>query len=88
MSISQAERLVRIETLLETGARDNAKILAEIAGLKLEIATIKTDLAADKEDLAKLKNRGAGILIGIALVGAVIGAKVRAIIETVATALH
>lgn len=76
MSMSQGERLARIEALLETGQGEQAKILAELA-------KIAADLAADKADLAQLKNRGLGILIGVALVFAVIGAKAREIVAGV-----
>lgn len=88
MSISQAERLARIEALLETGSTQNGNILAEISALKVELEKVKTELTADKADLAQLKNRGAGILIGIALLGAVVGAKARAMLEALGSALN
>ena len=81
MSITQAERLARIEALLEAGKVQNTNILTEITALKADLATVKAELTADKADLANLKNRGLGILIGIGLVGAAIGAKVRAIVD-------
>lgn len=71
---TQAERLARIEALLEPMA--------------LDISAIKTEVQADKAELAQLKNRGVGILIGIALVAAVLGAKARAMLEAVIEALR
>ncbi len=81
MSMTQAERLTRIEALLESGQAEQAKILAELT-------KITAELAADKADLAQLKNRGLGILIGIALVFAVIGAKAREIAASVIASLQ
>ena len=71
-----AERLARIETLLEqltAGQAEGHRALAE------DIAAIKSDLSADKADLAALKNKGIGLVIGIGLVAAALGAKISAI---------
>ena len=62
-NITQGERLMRIETLLET--------LPEI---RKDIKAIRKDLDDDKADLAALKNRGSGLLIGVGLVGGGVGA--------------
>lgn len=68
---TQNERLARIETLLERALEDLAKI--------------RTEQIADKEDLAALKNRGAGILIGVSMIAAFLGAKVGAIATGIAS---
>ena len=61
--MTQGERLMRIETLLES--------LPEI---KEDIKAIRKELDEDKADLAALKNKGSGLLIGVGLVGGGIGA--------------
>ena len=70
-NITQAERLMRIETMLET-------MLPEIAARLKKIEDHQTkqdaDAAADKADLAALKNKGAGLLIGVGLAGGAVGA--------------
>lgn len=81
MSMAQGERLARIEALLESSQAEQAKILGELA-------KIAAELAADKADLAQLKNRGVGILIGVALVFMVIGAKAREIVAGVISVLR
>lgn len=69
--MTQAERLIRIETLLETK-------LAEISTRldKIEEHQTNQDKAAalDKADLEKLKNRGWGILIGVGILAGGAGA--------------
>lgn len=67
-----AERLSSIETILER--------------LEPKVDGLVTDVAADKADLAAVKNRGAGILIGVAVVFALIGAKIEDIIGAIAAA--
>jgi hypothetical protein len=61
--MTQGERLMRIETLLES--------LPEI---KEDIKAIRKELDEDKADLAALKNKGTGLLVGVGLVGGGIGA--------------
>ncbi len=65
---TQAERLTRIETLLETLVETK---LGEMAD---DIKAIRSEVEADKAELAALKNKGAGILIGVGLAGGAIGA--------------
>lgn len=64
---SNAERLAQIEVLLKQAVAD--------------IKSIKEDLEADKAELAALKNKGTGILIGIALAAAAVGAKIGSMID-------
>ena len=61
--MTQGERLMRIETLLES--------LPEI---KEDIKAIRKELDEDKADLAAIKNKGIGLLVGVGLVGGGIGA--------------
>jgi DNA-binding protein H-NS len=70
---TQAERLTRIETLLEAMVESRseeraamAKVIEEMAA---DIKQIKSDVAQDKADLAALKNKGVGLLVGAALAG-------------------
>jgi len=65
---TQAERLAQIELLLKQAVED--------------IRSIKSDLEDDKAELAALKNKGTGILIGIALAAAALGAKIGSMIDT------
>ena len=58
--IRDGERLARIETILER--------------MEPKVDAIRADLDGDKADLAALKNKGAGILIGVAIAAGGIGA--------------
>lgn len=62
--MTEAERLARIEAILEEN----------MPTIKEELKAIRKDLDADKADLAALKNRGTGILIGVALAAGSAGA--------------
>ena len=55
--------MARIETLLES-----------LPEMRADIKAIRADLDADKAELASLKNKGAGILIGVAIASASLGA--------------
>jgi len=72
---TQAERLTRIETLLETLVQTKLNEMAD------DIKAIRTEVEADKADLAALKNRGAGILIGVGLAGGAIGSIATKLLE-------
>lgn len=78
--MTQAERLIRIETLIETKFDEVANRLD-----KIEEHQTKQDAEAkvDREDLAALKNKGAGLLIGVGLAGGAIGAGVSNILKGV-----
>ena len=86
MTRSEAERLTRIEVLLEQAVsqrnEDREAMKSTIDKMAENIEQIKTDLAADKADLATLKDKGAGILIGVGLAGGAIGAAITAGFET------
>jgi hypothetical protein len=77
-TFTQSERLTRIEVLLEAAVtqrhEDREAMKATIDKMAENIELIKNELAEDKADLAQLKNRGAGVLIGVGLAGGAIGA--------------
>lgn len=85
MTRTEAERLTRIEVLLEQAvvsrSEERAAMKETIDGIAEDIKVIKTELAADKADLAALKNKGAGLLIGVGLAGGVAGAGLSSILE-------
>jgi hypothetical protein len=72
---TQAERLTRIETLLET------LVETKLDAMAADIKSIKAEVEADKAELKALKNKGAGILIGVGLAGGAIGATVSGFIQ-------
>lgn len=83
--MTQAERLTRIETLLEGMAENRADerqsahaereaMVKKIEEMADDVKAIRKDVEADKAELAALKNKGAGILIGVGLFGGGIGA--------------
>ena len=65
--MTQGERLARIETILERVER--------------KLDRIEGEQTADIADLAALKNRGAGILIGVALAAGGLGAAATKLVE-------
>lgn len=75
---AQAERLARIETLLEGLAKavdqNNDEARRANEKLQLEVKALRDDLIADKAELAALKNRGIGLLIGVGAVSGTVGA--------------
>lgn len=66
---TQGERLAAIETLLQVIRDEQAKQSGKLDSLE-------ASHQADKADLAALQNKGAGILIGIALAGGAAGAAI------------
>ena len=75
---TQGERLMKIETLLQAKAdadhlHDQAMLVA-VDDIRSDVKAIRKDLDDDKAELAGLKNRGAGILIGVAIAAGGIGA--------------
>lgn len=78
MTSTTAERLARIETLLEAAvvqrAEDRAGMAQTIDAMAKDIRAIRTDLDADKAALAELTNRGRGLLIGVSLAAGALGA--------------
>jgi DNA-binding protein H-NS len=84
---TQAERLTRIETLLETMIEQQAErrqaMHERIEEMAADIRQIKADVSADKADLASLKNKGTGLLIGAAVAGGAGWEAVKAIVGSV-----
>lgn len=70
---TQAERLTRIETLLEQAvtqrAEDRAAMKETIDEMARDIKQIKADIAEDKAELAALKKSGFAFLAGAAMAG-------------------
>jgi len=66
-SRTQGERLERVATMLETVIHNQEKTDAKVD-------EIHKELREDKADLAALKNRGSGLLIGVALAAGGVGA--------------
>lgn len=63
MNVNQSDRLVRMEVVLEM-----------IPEIRNDIKAIRADLDADKAELAALKNKGTGILVGVAIAAGAFGA--------------
>jgi hypothetical protein len=91
---TEAERLTRIETLLEADvtmrASERAMMLEKFEDMARDVKTIKDDMAAvkaevsaDKADLAALKNKGAGLLVGAAIAGGAGWEAIKALIGSV-----
>lgn len=59
---TQAERLAKIEAILER--------------VETKVDRVETKVETDIADLAALKNRGAGLLIGVGLAGGTLGAAI------------
>ena len=75
---TQGERLMKIETLLQAKAdadtiHDQA-MQAAVDDIRADVKAIRKDLDDDKAELDRLKNRGAGILIGVAIAAGGVGA--------------
>jgi hypothetical protein len=66
--LTNAERLARIEALLEE------KVIPEIASIRSDMANVKTALDEDVKDLGNLKQKGGGILLGVGLAATAFGA--------------
>lgn len=79
---TQSDRLTRIETILEE------KVLGELSALRDDIKAIKTELDEDKAELAGLKNKGAGILLGVAIAAGAFGATAAAFAKRVVELLN
>lgn len=58
----------------------NAAVV-DIAAVKTDVAALRQAVDKDTADLAALKNKGAGILIGVAIAAGAIGAKFGAIVS-------
>lgn len=78
MNRTEAERLVALET---STAMHHEAVMGALDEIKADIKAIRTEVEADKAELAALKNKGAGILIGVGLAGGGIGAAAVKLLE-------
>lgn len=76
--MTQGERLMRIETLLQAKAEaddiHDRAMLKSVDEIKDDLRAIRKELDEDKAELAALKNKGAGILVGVGLAAGGVGA--------------
>ena len=76
--MTHAERLARIEALLETAnhASEQSRLqtAADIAEIKTDVKALRSEFDADKADLKSLKDKGTGLLIGVGLLAGGAGA--------------
>lgn len=91
MKMTQGERLARIETLLiarDEADKKEAEVMTGVLNeMRDDIKAIRGELDADKADLAALKNKGAGIMIGVGLFGSAIGAVVATLWDRIVSGL-
>lgn len=89
---TQGERLARIEAILEAlpealgrngeaAAAVSQKLDEMDARWTQRFDALEKELSDDKADLAALKNKGAGILIGVGLAGSALGAAALAVAD-------
>ena len=74
MTRNEGERLAVMEA---TGDA----IMKKLDEMSADLKAIRKDLDEDKADLAALKNKGAGVLIGVGLLGGGIGAAVSGVLD-------
>lgn len=83
--MTHGERLMRIETLLQAKAEaddiHDKAMMAAMAEVKEDIKAIRKDMDEDKADLAALKNKGAGLLIGVGIAAGGIGAGLTKVVQ-------
>ena len=79
---TQAERMIRLETLFEADiksrAEDRGEMREKLDGMAADIKAIREKSDGTQSELSALKNKGAGILIGVGLAGGAIGASITA----------
>lgn len=76
--MNQGEKLERVLTLTEVQA-------AQITEMRNDIKAIREDLDAEKAANAALRNKGAGILIGVTLFAGAVGASLASVFEWLAS---
>jgi hypothetical protein len=70
MTNNEGERLMRIETLM-------TNLTETMVRIEAKVDRIDSDVRKDVADLASLKNKGWGILVGVALAAGSAGAMIR-----------
>ena len=78
MTRTEAERLTRIEVLLETAAstrtEDRGAVADELRKINTRLDKIETDIRAANARLTGYEDKGKGVLIGVGILGTGIGA--------------
>jgi len=78
--MTQGERLARIETLIEAAnaasEQSRHQTAADIAEIKADVKALRKEFEADKAELKSLKDKGAGLLVGVGLVSGGVGAAI------------
>lgn len=72
--VTAAERLARIETLLDV-------ISTRLDKIDQKVGQAEAELRADKAELKELKNRGAGLLVGVGLFAGAVGSAIKTILN-------
>lgn len=84
---NQGERLMHIETLLREQNRatelHNKQMSADMERLQQTMKLFRKDFDDHKADYAAMKNRGAGLLIGVSLAAGGLGAALQAIVAAI-----
>lgn len=70
----------KLSAAVESIARIEKDVAADVEAIKTDVAALRQAVDKDAADLAALKNKGAGLLIGVAIAAGAIGAKFGAII--------
>lgn len=81
-SYTMPERIARLETLIED------KVVAGFEEMKKDIKAIGAKVDEDVADLARLKNRGAGILVGVSIAFTALGALLRPAFDSLKGLFH
>lgn len=80
------ERLARIETLLETHVQQSRESRAEShtfeAWVRSELKSMNDKIDANHRQFEAVKNKGAGMLLGVAAAGGAAGAGVLKIVQS------
>lgn len=77
---TQAERLAKLETRLDT-------LIDGVEKANEKLDRLEVEMQADKAELAALKNKGWGILLGVSLGAATIGAGLKSLFTAIIAAL-
>lgn len=86
--MTPAERQAILETKLDNVLKAMEAMSDDIKALTNQVEALKVEVREDKAELAAIKNRGKGILIGVALSASAMGAafanKVGALLAAIA----
>lgn len=83
---NSGERLMHIETLLQEQARatelHNKNMSKDMDNLQETMRLFRKDFDDHKADYSALKNKGTGLLVGVALAAGGLGAAVQAVLAS------